>query len=94
MSERGYASASTALLELCRRGIVKCERRDSYRNSYINESLQKKDPFGELSAEQRAAFEKIEAVYEKGAGAVLMLNTNRDKIRDQMVATILDMVQP
>lgn len=72
MSERGYPSASSALLELCRRGIVKCERRDSYRNSYINESLQKKEPFGELSAEQRDAFEKIEAVYEKGAGAVLL----------------------
>ena len=29
---------------------------------------------------------------EKGVGAVLMLNTNRDKIRDQMMATIFDMV--
>lgn len=30
----------------------------------------------------------------KDCAVVLMLNTNRDKIRDQMVATILDMVQP
>ena len=29
---------------------------------------------------------------EKGCGAVLMLNTNRDKIRDEMMATIFDMV--
>lgn len=29
---------------------------------------------------------------EKDVGAVLMLNTNRDKIRDEMMATIFDMV--
>ena len=29
---------------------------------------------------------------EKGCAVVLMLNTNRDKIRDEMVTTILDMV--
>lgn len=29
---------------------------------------------------------------EKGCGAVLMLNTNRDLIRDEMLATIFDMV--
>lgn len=29
---------------------------------------------------------------DKGCGVVLMLNTNRDKIRDEMLATIFDMV--
>lgn len=30
---------------------------------------------------------------EKGCGVVLMINTNRDKVRDEMLATILDMVE-
>ena len=71
----GVATPKATAAALVRRGIVRVERREQYRNPYLAAQLAAKDGAAEkveYSEEQQRAIEKIAAVAEKGAGAVML----------------------
>ena len=71
----GVATPKATAAALVRRGIVRVERREQYRNPYLAAQLAAKDEKQaavEYSDEQQMAIEKIAAVAERGAGAVML----------------------
>ena len=71
----GVATPKATAAALVRRGIVRVERREQYRNPYLAAQLAAKDGAAEkveYSEDQQRAIEKIAAVAEKGAGAVML----------------------
>ena len=70
----GVAAPKSTAAALIKRGIVTAERREIYRNPYLAAQLVPKDdaPGVEYSDEQKSAIEKIAAVADRGAGAVML----------------------
>ena len=71
----GISAPKATAAALVRRGVVRAEKREQYRNPYLAAQLAAKDEKAakvEYSDEQQKAIDKIAAVAERGAGAVML----------------------
>ncbi|MDD6095020.1 MAG: primosomal protein N' [Clostridia bacterium] len=84
-------NAAPQLSSLEKKGLVTLEKVQNFRSPYL-EDAKEKETESSLSEEQRAAYEKINGVYEKGEAAAVLLHGVTGSGKTRVIKAMIDRV--
>ena len=85
-------NVSPQLTALEKKGLVRLEKKESYRNPYLDSCINQQKDESPLSEEQRRAYLEIESLYEKEGPAAVLLHGITGSGKTRVIKEMIDRV--